>query len=123
MGYINTRDPEGTKKEREERTKLAEARNAIKPPVEYKKIQEIQEQEKLKELEKFEYIDFDAGVGFGAGFNDNKTYHSEDQLKEALDEEKAINNTDYGLTDEELKAKAKEANIFYLFEEKEEKKN
>jgi len=83
MGYINFRDPNGVRHEREARTKLAEERNAIKPAKEFKQIQEIQEQEKLEQLKEFAYIDDERGIGveFGVGFNDDKTYYSVEDFK------------------------------------------
>lgn len=113
MGYINFRDPNGTRKEREARTKLAEERQAIKPAKEFKQIQEIQEQEKLKELERFEYFDAPTGVSFD---KDPEVFYTEEQLKEHQEEVKAMADDEFGLTDEELKAKARRNNIIYMFE-------
>jgi len=113
MGYINTRNPNSEKNNRIKRLALADKRRNLKEPVEYKKIQEINEQKHLKALEKFEFIDGPTGVRFD---KDPKVFYSDEELKEALDEEKAINDTDYGLTDEELKAKARQSEIYYLFE-------
>ncbi len=81
MGFINTKDPNGVVKERELRTKEAEARRAIPAPEEFGQLKLIQDQEKLLDLKDFNYINGPIGVNFGVGFNDSKTYYSLENLE------------------------------------------
>lgn len=100
--FLDTRDPEGTKHEREKHTKLAAERQKsnLEDSKELKKIKAIKLQENLEELKKFEYIDFDMGVQIGG-----KTYFTLDELKEDLGFELAAKDENVGLTKNELKEK------------------
>ena len=118
--FLNTRDPQGAKHEREKHLKIANERQKsnLENTLELKKIRAVKLQENLERLRDFSYIDDPKGigVGFGSNFHGNKSYYSVKELQEELDFDQAANDENVGLTDEELRAKLTNEDYYYLFE-------